>query len=702
MTHQQSKSNQKLALFRFIVIVFIIFCLFLFIPKNQENAINAQGSIELDYIILIDISGSMDNLYNPNDSQSSNLWDDLIPVIKDYIQNLPLGANVKIYTFGTTIKEYGPWSGIQERDKTEIIETVNGLKPNEEYTKFWDTVCEAVDYMDDLQADQDAERFQTLISFTDGQDNISTNRSTDCLTPYEELCVEGGVYWLHYAYGESETFKDEPCTKVISVENFGDPSFQPNITSAFYLPSTLNLGNLYGQDDVESKCFLFYASSSEIFGNQGYKLGSPKLVDGNLPSGVALKVCESGNSACNRENIVITQNESCLDFSLINYDPSQISSSRTIVFDIPITRSDNSDNYFIVYPETFKVVFDLDPVPSDTPTFTDTPSATVTLTPTITPSLTPTLTLTPTPIPMSIAFDCGEGDMIDFGTIKKPDDGQSVQLEHVCGVNWGEGELPPDAQVSLSWDDEDQAAANLAQYVWLQKDGAKTKTIALSPNDQDFKIVVDMPYEAWEGLSRDSFTGGVVLAVTAGDSSIENLSTMGVDFKVQPPLSPAFYAIPAVALLALAGLVVVGTRPRFPKDVQVENMGQTISPSSSINDWWTGSIYLGGGAKAALGLGKENELLVKMTPNGKGSLIGKIFNKNAEFSAEITPLSTARIKMQTEAMDTIESRTIYEGSEFGVINGDQYYPIRILIEKDQELDKDPFGRGYKEDPFGGF
>jgi len=677
------------------ILIGLIIIFFLAVIILNVEPVHAQSGKQLDYIILIDVSGSMQDPSNSSDPQSASLWDKLRPVIQDYVKNLPLGANVLIYTFGTEISVYGPWADISESDKGDIQDAIDSFNPDQQLTRFWDTVCQGVQYMNNLQSEEE-ERFQTLISFTDGEDNASAKQASDCLGNYDDLCIEGNVYWIHYAYKDSETFGDSACTRVIDIE---DPEVVPPITTVLIQPSVLNLGNIF-ETGSGKKCIVPWASYSDIYGTENFKIGQPRLIEGQLPSDITMNICESGTD-CNREQIPIQQKESCLDIYLINYDKNTLVLDEPlhIIFEVPILEPDGASSSFVIYPEKIEIEFDLEPIP---PTSTPTSTATQMPTPTVTATRTPLPTSTPTPVPIDAVIKCDGSSEIDLGVLKKPSVGQSAIAEKSCQIKWGDGDTAPEIDLTIGWDEEDEDLEALAQYIWVVHGGSKHKNIVLDEKDNEFTLLVEIPNEDWDDLTRGMFKGQVNLlpskAFIQGDiEKDKRKAQIDVQFQVKPPLSPILYSIPGVIILVLAGLLIAATRPRFPKEIKIESMGIEVSPSSVINDWWTGAVYLGGGGKSALGLGNESDLLVRITPNMKGSFLGKILFKNMEFKAEVKPLDDAMIRViGYEA--TTEACKVYDESEFDVLKGDEYYPVKFVQVNENDI-WDPDMDDPMEDPF---
>lgn len=668
---------------RIFVTFFITIFIVLIFPLSRINSKTAyaQGTIENDFIILVDMSGSM-NFGYPKETDPS-LWTQLKPNIKKYVENLPTGSNVVLFTFNTEIITYGPWNDIRDSQKQEIQELIDGLKPEPKNTRLWDTVCQAVDYMTNLQKDSNTPRFQTLISFTDGKDTTSTKKPEECLGNYNTLCSKDNVYWFYFAYKDAEVPPESDCIRIID-----DPQVAV-INTVKFEPMTLNLGNLYETGRSINKCFVFWASYPGLYGNQGFKLDMPQLVEGSLPSNVTLNVCEAGTD-CNRERITIDQNPACLDFSLVNYDPNNMGSaySSHIVYELPIlVPPDANENYYI-YPESISIELDLiaptpTTAPTRTPTHTSTPSPTITETPTSTFTLTPTetkiFTPTPTEQPWLVTFDCDETDQINLGTLEKPSSDQLTSVTKSCKLTWENGDLQPNLNLNLTWDKEDLESTDLSKYIWFINNGNKVKSIELDQASNQLVFVVEIPYNDWKLVKKSTFTGNLEVipknVELTGNAIVEE-----IQFSLKPPLSPIWYAIPVLAILALAGLVVVFTRPRFPQDVQIECQGQVAYPASANKDFWTGSVYLGGGAKSIMAIGDETENCLKITPNQFGSKLAQLFKQRSQILYELTPLGDTKIDLLGS---TMSSMSVPDNSDFTVITPKRRYMVKILSSQNE-------------------
>jgi hypothetical protein len=551
----------------FITIIFILIFAF---PTIQTKA-QSQTDVIYDYIILIDTSGSMNDGTPPLFGQVQKVAEDFVNVLQD-------GSNLIIYSFDTTISQVGSWNSITPSDKSLIVNTIGNMKANGQNTALWDAVCQGVNQLEDM-GKTGGQHIQLLISYTDGKDNYSKNPSASCLAKYRELQNSGFTYWIYNAIGGSDVPPEVNDLKTI-IGIVDSPNPMP-IRVVHIQPTTLKLGNIFqtGKSDPNTSCLVFWSSDPNVYGRE-LSFGQPSPSGRALPEGTASQVCAKGTD-CTR-SLAISASEECFQFNLINYLPQNIISAETgsYILNLPLSISyDQPQDQVFLVPNSLKIVFSLDFPPTPTPTYT----ATATPLPTSTPQPLPTAT----PLPPETIINCGGSKAINAGLIELDRKLVTTSLKFTCQLDWKKYTLPQSINVVLRFDEKAKDNKELANFIWLSKNGELSKTLKLTETDPNFDVVINVPQDQWKniGNGNQSFVGELFLQPVntslSGDINAEKLS-IPVSFQLKKPISLLALALIIGGILILLLLIFIpklisaGKPPSFQAVLSYENKGNPV------------------------------------------------------------------------------------------------------------------------------
>lgn len=473
------------------LLTLIVICLGSLTILSNSSTVRAQGDqkIVYDYVFLIDTSGSM-NEGNPP------LFGQVITVASDFINQLPNGTNLTIITFDTTIKEFGRWQNLTSISKESIVQSLSELRANGNYTAMWDAVCAGVSEMEAM-IDDDNTHIQLLISYTDGEDNVSVNSPGACLERYLLLQKNGYTYWIYNSLNNIAV----PTELLELQENLGiNRSTNPTpIRVAQFQPFILNMGNLMtSPTSTDQGCLVFWLSDPSIAG-MPITFNEPPTSDRELPIGTGAQVCASG-TICDRQVIASTA-QVCFDFDLVNLSAENLASTEfgeyTLSLPLEIQSNDGLGQVYIM-PNKLDIRFTLDEISTATPIPTETkaPTATYTPAPTNTPVPTNTSAPTPTSTPEmgTTNVRCQGKSEIDFGELEINEDG-SVTARQDCVVEVNSSYRTQPMLVSIESDQ-----VEILPFLSLEAGNITGKSIQVKPETKQISILLNLPPEDVEKL----------------------------------------------------------------------------------------------------------------------------------------------------------------------------------------------------------
>lgn len=567
----KSKQNRFCRLRSLKLLLAVSILVLLFGSLATKSSAQSNSDVVYDYVILMDTSGSMNDGTPPLFGQVQKVAQDFVNVLQDR-------SNVAVYSFDTTYSLVGTWNNVNSSDKSTIINQISSMQASGQSTALWDAVCEGLSQLEEM-GKSGGQHIQLLISYTDGKDNASQNQSSTCLARYKEMQKDGYTYWIYNAIG-GVNVPDE-VTNLKDIIGIVDSANPMPIRVVHVQPLTLNIGNLYssGKSNPNTSCLVFWASDPTIYGNE-IQFAKPPTADRALPNGSASQICAEGTN-CDR-TIKISTSSPCLQFTLINYNQKNISSSDmgeyTLTLPLDIPYSQPQDRVFVI-PNSIKLNFRLEYPPTITPN----PTATVTPLPTNTPLPTSTIT----PIPPATVINCGGKSAFDAGLIQLSRSQPITTREFTCHLDWNKYFLPQSLVVDLQYDEKKEDNKNLSNFIWLSKDGELAKTISLIESDSAFDVIINIPQDEWKiiGNGTQTFSGDIRLTPAntslIGDIDPQKL-TLPVSFQIKKPISLLTISLVVGGLLVILLAVLfrriksIQTPPRFNAVLSYENNGNEI------------------------------------------------------------------------------------------------------------------------------
>ncbi len=659
--------DTKKLLIKYIIntcLMFIVVAALLVQPLSKTRIASAQPvEIVSEYLILVDNSGSMAE-------GSPQKYKQVNEIFKNFVDSLEPGVHLKIYSFNNNIVPVGDWPNITDGDKSGIKSQIDAIPLPAGSTRLWDAVCMGLDELKTWGGDGRT-HLQTLMSYTDGEDTASTKKVNDCVDIYEDLHKNGYTYWIYNAIGGATIPSDLGPDVIPAQSEVPQP-----IRIVHIRPLALDLGNLYitsGKADPNTSCLLTWASDPSSLGLK-VQLYKPESGSRPLPTNQEMQVCRSG-SDCERE-IEVSTKKNCLDLSLINFNQAKLSTGDEGTYELLLQVkiiSPNPNEQTFIFPEKILLRFSINlppPTPTDTPTLpptdtptitptgvpTNTPTPTVTLTPPTPPTATYTPKPTPTPTqrPGEIVFDLQGDKIIDLGLLPKPIGDQPSTARQAVTIQWKTTEIQPALKVELTWDDQDNTQAELAEYINLELD-QPGKSILLTPANKEFQVAVALPLEGYNSLGSGTTTFKGELrftpqnaTISGGGEQTEREWVVPVQYSVYKP-GPIWPYFLILGVLIVVFLFI--TRPRFPRDAQVkvDGLESYLSSTPSAN-WWSGAINLGSDS-ASIPLTDEDIDCLRLVPSWHGSILGNLLGQRSAANCTLKVLNgTAQLENGEEIL----------------------------------------------------
>ena len=586
----------------------------------QYNIANVgqTGGYAFDYVLLLDTSGSMVQDHNPP----------LFPILQDtvieFIDSLPPGANIVIYTFDEKIEEVGTWKNFGQGDRIEIRNQVNNLKADGKETRMWDGFCQGMSDLESLADSDNKTHVQALLSYTDGKDTSSDpNSKPDCLAKFKTACDAGTTFWAANFVGiePPQDLQDLDCTEVIV-----DKTITP-LRVVQIRPTELELGNLYDSGEKEQACVLFWPFGKGVIG-RSLSIAEPPMFSGQAPPpGMDMQICPHDSDTCERE-IQIANDPVCFDFSLLNF--RDIKPEEEGEYSFVFTLKTLGDQTIAVFPSEIKGNFSLIPTPEPTPTID----------------------------PGIVNFTCDPFRLepINVSNLQAE---QFFETKIECTIDWGSYNLEPQIQMRFELPLEGQdnpLPLEPKTHIWFDEQGRKADTIILTKDDDHLFIGLEIPANYWKSLQDEQkrITYRVPIEIVrqdfvqiTGDKPEEVVLSFVVPIYWTDVLRDYWWAF--LLIFAMLIILLFSTRPRF---ISIANL--TISYKGKMTHkltdarpkkWWNGAIILGGG-DSAISLEKVEDAVLKIAPSWHGSLFGRWLRKTGGAQYVASPLGDATIKTQ--------------------------------------------------------
>lgn len=353
-------------------------------PTGEANTVR-------DYVVLIDISGSMNNDIEPIDGFPDGTGPVIFPDVqnsaKRFIDSVPRGSNVVIIPFGNqvnpdTVRQFTlDASGGREDAKTYI----DGLIPIESNTYITDAVTVALAQLARLRQDDARTHWQTILLYTDGvETGLNEDQTVDALLERIEAYKsdQPHLYVKYVALGV-EVPDREKLESVEGVEVVEEADgVVTSVRSVQLSIPRADLGTLQPDESVTN---MLCAYSDQL--DTPIPVQLSVNMDG-LPRDLRMELLP-GRAELGREGVQLKWT--------LRRDAGSLTTGRREVR----LRITTNDPEVILDPAFIPVTFTVAPPPTPTPepTATPTPTPIPTSTPAPTPTSTPMPTSTPTPPP---------------------------------------------------------------------------------------------------------------------------------------------------------------------------------------------------------------------------------------------------------------------------------------------------------------
>lgn len=151
------------------------FALILALLVWDTSGARAQGGAqtEVDYIVLLDVSGSMVGL--PPGSGNADIFGDVQASLTAFIDELDPGTTVFVAPFAGGIREVERFNVGADREAAKDF--VGSLRADGSRTHVYTSLLEAFSAYNDFRASQAARRIGVVLVYTDGQDNSPGGRT---------------------------------------------------------------------------------------------------------------------------------------------------------------------------------------------------------------------------------------------------------------------------------------------------------------------------------------------------------------------------------------------------------------------------------------------------------------------------------------------------------------------------------------------
>lgn len=464
-------------------------------PLNGTPPVQAQSAdVVYDYVYLVDFSGSM-TAGNPS------LFSQVQSSLVNMISKMPDGWNLIILPFAGAIDpNYFQRPNIGQTDRSDAVTYVNSLQPVGASTAVWDSACHALDLMSSLAQDTSRKHIQTLILFTDGEDNASSRTQQECLGKYETLRMNGYTYWLWFALGGVDIPGGLPSS--ITPQKTGDLPFIGVINP---IPTVLNLGNLYETGTAQA-CIQTWYPDDRLIGQEIRT--SPPVVNASslsLPEGMALVV--------EPISTVVASADVCFTFRILNYDKAKITETyqADYLYELPIqgvgTVAGTSLGMFIL-PDRLGVHFSLVAPGAET------------------------------------YIHSVNGSPIHFGSISRPPRGQTITLTAPFELAWNNPRAETSASAVIVLDDANQRLLAIPQEVGLGvTETEQASSVQMDPVNNKMYLNITLADTSWKDLEPGEYTfkGFIQFtprsAVITGPDVDNTTGLIEFDFTLAQPLT---------------------------------------------------------------------------------------------------------------------------------------------------------------------
>lgn len=197
-----------------------------------------QGTLPVDYVFLVDISGSM-----AGGAGHKNIFGDVRSAVRTFVASLDSGTNVLVLPFDAQVRERRRFTITDATSRAAFDRYLNGLQADGESTGVYRSIAAALEEVQALRASS-GDRIVVFHVYTDGDDNVSREWTLERILRHFTL-KRGPLDWMFYTeIGLPENahkraaFNQTPQTRYQNTDDV-----RP-ITQVRTLLPTLHFGNI--------------------------------------------------------------------------------------------------------------------------------------------------------------------------------------------------------------------------------------------------------------------------------------------------------------------------------------------------------------------------------------------------------------------------------------------------------------------------
>lgn len=529
----------------------------------------AADKAVFDYVVLIDVSGSMVGL--PAGSGHTVIFPQVQRAVSDFVLDLPDGSNLTLIPFSGPIDDAAvqAFPGIDDTGRQNAVSAIDTLEATGQVTWLYSAIDRGLTELAQMRQGDTRAHIQSLLVYTDAEGNGPEDLTLDALLARidAERADQEHLYVKYISL--AAPVENAAALEAHDIDVRQDPA---GVVSPFFqvqvAPAALDLGALPASGQFPAT-LEFQASAPEV-------AGAPiaVAVTGVLPGGATLRLDTSTLSVAERQAITFTLDTSRqpLDAGVYHLD-LQLASENPALLIAPAT-----------IPVTFTVAA-LEPTPTQVP---------------------------PTPTPEPVV---GVPSSIDLGSQPVNLDAESPaeELHFAADIPVELSGLGAQAQVSVATVDASALGPGSPVTVTLGAGPQGGPAFTLTGAHAVIPIRADVAASALEDLDAGAHivTGVLQVRVPAGSLAIGGQpagSEASIPFRFvidgRHPLNvhALLLAVLAVALAAL----VVGALPRLPRDAILADVSlRRVQRKRPLGLLLGGPVTLGG---SRLSLGLEQPL----------------------------------------------------------------------------------------------
>jgi hypothetical protein len=548
-------------------IVRVIVALFLGVVVSFVPAAAAEDGAVFDYVVLIDVSGSMVGL--PAGSGNAVIFPQVQRAVSEFVMDLPDGSNLTIVPFSGAIDDAAirAFVGIDDTDRENAVAYLDALEANGQVTWLYSAIDHGLSELEKMREADARPHLQSLFVYTDAEGNGPDDLTLDVLLQRidAERADQEHLYVKYISLGAP--VEEAATLEAHDIDVRQDPA---GVVSPFFLvqvsPTALDLGAMMDSGLLQTT--LEFRSNALEAAGQPISLS----VVGALPGGGSLSIVPARAAVGARTTVT---------FSL--EDAGQTIAPGPYHLDLLL---ESGNPALQIAPETIPMTFTIaEPTPTPVPP-------------------------TPTPVPV-----VGVPAQIDLGSqrLNLEDGPPSDGMRFSADVPVEAGDTGSLVQVSVAGVDSSALESDVPISVALDDEGRRVSSLDLTAGRATIPLRADIPGTALQELSAGSVTISGDLRVRAktgslsiGGQPVGDEATIPFRLVIETYRPLNVRALLAVALAAAVMALLVGALPRLPRDAILSSESGPISLRREQRKRPLGVLFGGpitlGGSRLDIGL----------------------------------------------------------------------------------------------------